>query len=159
MRVTDVATAGAVLAVEADARAVALDADGRLVVTGHEETVIWSTETGAEVARIHAGFPTGTLAFGPGNRLLVNGSECGTAVLDPDGAVTTLPYDGSVFAAAWEGDRVVTVATVSIGGETRGDYDLRVWDFDASRVASPAPSRASSPSTAAWSPTRPAQRS
>ena len=128
VRVTDVATAAPVLAVEAEARAVALDPDGRLVVTGHEETVVWSTETGAEVARIHAGFPTSTLAFGPGNRLLVTGSESRTAVLHPDGAVTTLPYDGNVFAAAFAGERVVTVSTITIGGETRGDDDLRVWD-------------------------------
>lgn len=139
VRVTDVATAAPVLAVEADARAVALDPEGRLVATGHEETVVWSTETGAEVARILAGFPTTTLAFGPGGRLLVTGSESGTAVLGPDGVVAALPYDGPVFASAWQGDRVVTVSTISIGGETRGDHDLRVWEEGrvASRIARP----------------------
>ena len=70
VRLTDVATASTVLAVEAEARAVAVAPDGNLVVTGDEETVVWSAYTGAEIAHAQVGFPTGGLAFGPAQLLV-----------------------------------------------------------------------------------------
>jgi WD40 repeat protein len=138
VRLTDVATASTVLAVEADARAVALGADGHLVVTGDDATVVWSAETGAEIARAQVGFPI-TLAFGP-DRLMVSGGDSSLVLLSTnDGGVTSLPHEGPVLGAAFVpgGRRVVTVSGAGIGSEGhRGDDDLRVWDVAERTVVS-----------------------
>jgi WD40 repeat protein len=130
VRVTTTATNAPVLAVEARPSALALDAQGRLVVSTADETVTWSTEAGAEVAKVQVGFPTGAVAFGPANRLLVKGSDS-TCVLAPDATVTPIRDDGLTFTADIGPAGVTTIANISYGTNgTAGDHDLRLWDFD-----------------------------
>ena len=131
VRVTRTADASPVLTVEATRpRAVALDAHGRLVVSTDDETVVWSTEAGAEIAKVQVGFPTGRVAFGPDDRLLAKGSER-TCVLAPDGTVTAIPDEPHVFDAHIGPAGIATVANITYGSEgTSGDHDLRLWDLD-----------------------------
>lgn len=134
VRVTDTATGAPLLAIEARPREAAFDAAGRLVVSGDRETVTWSTETGAEVAKVQVGFPAGRLAFDAANRLLVKGSRQ-PSVIAPNGTVLTIPHEANMFDAAIGPAGVLTVASITIGnGGVTGDHDLRVWDPNDARL-------------------------
>lgn len=130
VRVTATATNAPVLAVEARRpSAVALDGQGRLVVSTTDETVVWGIEAGAEVAKVQVGFPSGA-TFGPANRLLVKGSDS-TCILAPDGTVRPIHADGLTFTADIGPAGITTIANISHGTRgTIGDHDLRLWDFD-----------------------------
>lgn len=131
VRVTTAASNALVLVVETTRpNTLALDAQGRLVVSTADESVVWSTEAGAEVARVRVGFPTDRVAFGPGDRLLVKGADR-TCVLAPDRNVTLIGEDHLTFTAHIGAAGITTIGNIQYGtAGTKGDHDLRLWDFD-----------------------------